>query len=285
MPKAAYFTQKENSFLCHMVSSIKIVYKKSIEYALSKKCPELISRSGEKGRRVNCYTVAIDKENQPYYFVESLVGDELICLEWDENRYSIKRKVAFSNVQPKDFRISHYYGLSEVTYFGINNFIIGRVLFLKYIKIHLNRFLIATGQYFFNKKKLITKQRIQLLRVLIDLALQGKKKFGVFSLMTELYTVKWHNHPNGNAQREKVEFYLDGLVDTGELKKTKDGLYELTGLAIRWIEEYEEQERKHGENVKIQRRMLWLTVVIVLLTLVQAGLIKLPQIIDLTAKP
>ncbi|MBN1928031.1 MAG: hypothetical protein JW764_00590 [Chlorobiaceae bacterium] len=268
-----------------MIKSIKIIYKKYIEYALSKKCPVMISRSGEKGKRVNCYSIAIDKENQPCYLVKSLVDDELTCLQWDGNSYSNECKVAFSIIKPKDFRISHYYGLSEVTFFGINDFILGRLFFIEYIKIHLYRILTATNQYVFNKKKLFTKQRIKLLRVLFDLRLEGEKKFHVFRLMTELYTVKWLNHPDGNSQIQKVEFYLNALVDTGELKKTEGGTYELTGLAIRAIEDYEEQERKHVENVKIQRRMFWLTLVIVLLTLVQAGLIKLPPIIDLTAKP
>jgi hypothetical protein len=83
------------------------------------------------------------------------------------------------------------------------------------------------------------------------------------------------------AQHQKVEFYLDSLVDTGELKKINYE-YVLTGNALRAIEEYEEQERKHTESVKIQWRMFWLTLVIALLTFVQAGLVKMPALIDLS---
>src|SRR5690606_26002146 len=114
---------------------------------------------GEKGARVNCHTVAIDKEGEPHYLVRALVGDELTCMEWDGNSYANERKIMFSEVNPRDFRISHYYGHSEVTYFGINDYVLGRTFFIEYIKIHIYRALTATDQYIFNKKKLVTKQR------------------------------------------------------------------------------------------------------------------------------
>jgi hypothetical protein len=101
--------------------------------------------------------------------------------------------------------------------------------------------------------------------------------------MTDLYTIKWVLHPQGDQQQQKLEFYLDSLVATGELIKNNHK-YVVTGHALRTIEEYEEQERKHTENVKMQWRMFWLTLAILALTLVQAGLVKLPPIIDLTSK-
>ncbi|WP_332736532.1 hypothetical protein [Flavihumibacter sp.] len=255
--------------------------KKYITYALSSPCPAMIPRSGEKGALVNCYTVAIDKDAEPHYLVREIQGDELTCSEWNGSKYEIERKIKLSSVNPKDFRISHYYGLSEVTYFGITDFIVGRIFFIEYIKIHGYRVLTAADQYIFNKKKLVTKQRIDLLRFLVSQALEGKKEFDVISLMTKLYTIKWVLHPDKDSQIQKVKLYLKSLVDTGELQMM-NGNYVLTGHALRGIEEYEEQERKHIESVKIQRRMFWLTMVIALLTLVQAGLVKLPPIIDAT---
>lgn len=101
--------------------------------------------------------------------------------------------------------------------------------------------------------------------------------------MTDLYTIKWVLHPQGEPQHQKLEFYLDSLVATGELEKVKNK-YVVSGKALRTIEEYEEQERRHTENVKMQWRMFWLTLAIVVLTLVQAGLVKLPALIDLTSQ-
>ena len=80
-----------------------------------------------------------------------------------------------------------------------------------------------------------------------------------------------------------MELYLGSLVDTGELEKVEID-YVITGKGIAAIEGYEEQESKHSKNIFIQLCVLFLTFVIVFLTLVQAGLVKLPTIVDLSGK-
>lgn len=52
--------------------------------------------------------------------------------------------------------------------------------------------------------------------------------------------------------------------------------------ALQTLERYEEDERRHAENVKIQGGILWLTLVIAFFTAVQAGLIKMPRLLDLS---
>jgi hypothetical protein len=141
----------------------------------------------------------------------------------------------------------------------------------------------SVDQYFFNKKKLVTKQRIDLLRLLVERRLDGHKAESPVDLMTALYSIKWVLHPERDTQKERVRFYLDSLVSTGELSKL-DHRYELTGKALQAIEVYEEQERKHTESIKAQRAMFWLTMAIALLTAAQADLIKFPTLLDLSLK-
>ena len=102
-------------------------------------------------------------------------------------------------------------------------------------------------------------------------------------LMTALYSIKWFSHPQGAAARQRLEFYLESLVETGELQKINHK-YVVTGQALQAMEEYEEQERKHTENVKIQSRALWVAFAVAALTVVQAGLIKLPTFLDFSLK-
>ena len=97
-------------------------------------------------------------------------------------------------------------------------------------------------------------------------------------------------HPEGSSQRQTVQFYLDSLVETGELRRLSDSTYELTGQAIKTVEDYEEHERKYGEGLSMQRRMVWLSFAIVLLAVVQAGIavvqagiVQLPLLIDLSS--
>lgn len=258
-----------------------ILSRRFLPSALTRACGSTIPRSGQKGERVNCFTVSIDKAGEPYLIVLELIGDDLKCIEWSGNRYEIDTTVSLSSVDPSAFSITHYYGLSEVTYFGIVDFVIGRLTLWPYIRIHFVRTLSKFDQYFFNKKKLVTKQRVDLLRFLVSRALEGNDSFEEIDLMTQLYSIKWVLHPDRASQRKKLEFYLASLTDTGELKKANHK-YFLTGHALRVIEEFEEQERKHTENVKMQWRMFGLTLAIALLTLVQAGLVKLPALLDFT---
>jgi len=213
--------------------------------------------------------------------VTALSGPRLHGLEWTGERYAIKRSIELSDIDPRDVFVAHYYGLSDISYSGILDLAIGRIFFWPYIKIHTNRFFSRVDQYFFNKKKLITKQRIDLLRFLVDRHLEGSPIRDTIDLMTALYTIKWVLHPDRDSQRLKLRFYLRSLVDTGELRESDSG-YEVTGNALRAIEEYEEQERKHTESVKIQRRIMWLTLAIAFLTAVQAELLKLPTIFNLS---
>ena len=276
-----WLRQPLNFTLCLMRALTTKLCRYFLPRVLARKCESTIPRSGEKGERVNCFTVSIDKAGAPYLIALELYGDQLKCIEWNGQRYEIDTTVTLSTIDPSQFHITHYYGLSEVRYFGVVDFVIGRLTLWPYIKIPFVRTLSKFDQYLFNKKKLVTKQRVDLLRFLVSQALEGHDSFKEIDLMTQLYSIKWVLHPDQDSQRKKLKFYLESLVDTGELRKA-DHKYFLTGHALRAIEEYEEQERKHTENVKMQWRMFWLALTIVFLTLVQAGLVKLPPLIDFT---
>ena len=250
---------------------------------LSRACESRIPRSGEEGAQVNCFTTSIDKEGRPYLIVLGLTGGELNCIEWDGSHYQIERIIPLSTLCLSDFQITHYYGLSTIQYSGLFDFVFNRFTMWPYIKTHAFRRIDSFDQYFFNKKKLITKQRMELLKFLINRALEGKTEHEPLDLMEDIYTIKCFLHPQWEEQQQKLKFYLDSLVDTGELQEI-NYKYVVTGHALRAIEEYEEQERKHTANVKMQRRMFWLTFVIAALTLVQAGLVKVPALLDLTVK-
>lgn len=259
-----------------------ILCRHFLPWALTRACESTIPRSGDAGKKVNCFTVSLDREGEPYLIVLKLADDMLECLAWSGKSYETATTIPLRSIDPSQLYITHYYGLSDIKYAGIGDFAIGRLTLWPYVKIHFVLALNKFDQYIFNKKKLITKQRIDLLRFLVSKALEGHESFNEIDLMTQLYSVKWVLHPDKDSQRNKLRFYLESLADTGELRKA-NYKYFLTGHALRAIEEYEEQERKHTENVKMQWRMFWLTLVIALLTIFQAGLVKLPALIDLTS--
>lgn len=158
---------------------------------------------------------------------------------------------------------------------------LGRIFRVPYIKAKFHSAYHSLAQGLYNRRKLVTKQRIDLLKTILSAQLSGRDKLSSLSVMSLIHTDRWYLHPNHEMEHHRVRFYLDKLAETNDL--VKNGIdYQITGHGVAAIELYEEQERKHGESISTQRRMFWLTIVIALLTLVQAGLVKLPPLLDLT---
>lgn len=244
-------------------------------------CPSAVPRSGPEGELVDCFITKVCQGDEPLPVVLAIDGEILRCVAWDGDHYGRDEVLHLSELKFSQFDIVHFYGLSEVRYSGLLDLLIGRLTYWPYLKIHAVLLLSRINQYYFNKKKLITRRRIELLVFLVALHQQGQTRFDAIDLMTRLYSLRWIEHPDRDAAMRQLEFYLEALVETGELDK-EDHQYRVTGFALRSIEEDEEYERKHGENVRLQRGMFWLTVAIAAFTAIQAGLVRLPTLLDLT---
>ena len=191
----------------------KAIHKWHLPKILSKVCEGPVPRTGEEGAKVNCFVATFDKDSSPYFFIENIDGDELVGLEWNGRSYSNKKKIPITDITRNHLFIKHYYGLSEVTYFGIYDYLINRITRWPYLKIIVRRWIESVDQYFFNMKKLFSKQRNDLLAFMIsDQIDRTHKGIDSLDLMTKLYSIKWVLHPEGNQQQEKLELYLDSLV-------------------------------------------------------------------------
>ena len=252
-----------------------------LKIPLRRPSPDRIARSGDAGKAVNCYTTRVMRRVGEPLIVESANGDMLNCLEYDGDRYSIRTQVNFSDVVGEEFEFTHHHGLCTTTYFGWLDLALGHIFRFPYIKAKLYSIYHGLAQRLYNRRKLVTKQRIDLLRIVLAAQLDGRDKLSSLSVMSFIHTDRWYLHPNHEGQHHRVQFYLEKLAESKDL--VKNGIdYQITGQGVAAIEVYEEQERKHSESISSQRRMFWLTIVIALLTLVQAGLVKLPALLDLT---
>jgi hypothetical protein len=267
----------------HTMNSIdRYIFKYLLRRALTRLCPDRIPRSGDAGAAINCYSLRVDHQGEPFVLITSF-GDETITgLEWNGASYVSPVTLSLRDVVAADIYTTHYHGLAETNYFGIRDFALGHFTRWPYMKAWLYFKHEGISQFFFNRKKLVTKQRYELLKFMLSRSLEGQTSFESLALMIDLYSIKWVLHPQGEAQHRKVQLYLDLLADAGELKRMNQHTFVLTGQALKAIEEYEEQERRHYSTVKLQRRALYLSSAVALLALVQAGLIRLPPLIDLT---
>lgn len=258
----------------------KILYRWLLPKLLKKACESRIARSGVKGEQVNCYVVVFDREKSPFFIAKKYYNGKLFGLKWDGKSYSNSIEISLEDLDKGEFIVTHYYGLSEVTYKNVYDLAFNYITKWVYIKFRLYQRIDSINQYFFNKRKLITKRRIELLRFMMaDQIDRTHKGINSLDLMTKLYSIRWVSHPSGNDQQELLELYLDSLVKSGDLDKTNEQ-FVVTGKTISTLEKYEEEERRHTEAVKLQRKMFWLTILLFLIAIVQSGIIKLPTLLD-----
>ena len=223
----------------------------------------------------------LDDDEEPWLIVERRDGDDLICSTWNGNTHAGEARHPLSLFKDAQFKIKHYYGPSTIYYDSLSDYARGYYLCIPYIKIHLSRSLECAGTFLYNQRRIVLGQRLELLTFMIEQAAEGKTLFNSLDLMTDMHTIRWITHPTGESVRNRLELYLNSLVDTGELENTNEG-YSLTGHALRLVEERSEQERKHRQSIKIQWLIASVAFVTALLTIVQAGLVKLKPFLDLT---
>ena len=124
----------------------------------------------------------------------------------------------FSLLCARDIEIIHYYGLTTVRYSGLWDYVINGLTGKEYIKSRVINTYSAVAQNIFNRRRLVMLQRMDLLRVLIERSIRDAgASVNSMDLMTELYSLKWVLHPEGDDQEYKLRLYLESLVSSGDL--------------------------------------------------------------------
>jgi len=257
------------------------LYKWFLPKLLRKSCGRRIPSGEEEGEKVNCYFVGFyHEDSSPYFWATGYNNGLFTGFTWDGHSFANEHNINLSDLNQFRIRILHYYGSFRIQYNSIYAIIWNYYSKLAYTKIHISRWVSSISQYFFNKKNLVTKRRMELIQFMLDEQMRRTHSgISILDLMTKLYSIKWILHPSAEDQEKKLEIYLDSLVESGELRKVNQE-YVVTGIAISTLERYEEEERRHIQSVKLQRKMVILTVILVLVGLLQAGLIKLPTLLD-----
>lgn len=231
---------------------------------------------------MNCYVVTADRDGFPYFMATEVTGDRVNGMQWNGSSYSEHGSLSIADLDAGDFRITHYYGLSEVIYENIYDAAWNYFTKLVYLKINIHRFLDSTFQYFFNKRKLVTKKRIELLQLIMEDQIDRTHDGITLSdLMVKLYSMRMFLHPTWETQEKRLQLYLDSLVASRDITMVNDE-YVVSGAALSTIERYEEEERRHAEAVKMQWLIAAITILGVAFAAVQSGFIKLPTVLDLS---
>ncbi|MBB2486313.1 hypothetical protein H5407_13905 [Mitsuaria sp. WAJ17] len=254
-----------------------LLFKRFVGPALLRPCPLKISRSGPDGEAVNCF--AVELQLDPPQWVSAIEDDGIRCHHY-ENGSQIDTTLRFSAVEARQIRIVHYRGLSEVECFGLWDFVRSRTTRWPYMALWADQ----VGQWFFNRRSLVSAQQTMVLRALYDDMESGSGYRGTtyFQLCENLATRRYWKHPGGGAFRNKIQLYLDSCVAmkwainvSGDSQR-----YRITGHGMAELERRDEEERKHTASQRLQWALWFVAVVSALSAIVQANIVRVPTILD-----
>lgn len=248
---------------------------------LARNAEATVPRSGLEGAKMSAFTVKTGETPRARYVLTGMRDKLVTALEHDGDKYSVDAVIPIGSIDPQTLKVRHYYGLDTVDYTGVWDVALGRITAWPYARIHAARLWNRIAQHVFNRRTLTTRRRSEILAEVVSLVEQGETGVSAMALLSNRYGHRWASHPDWEPLNNGVEFHLDMLVDTGELRKVGHR-YTPTGLALKALEETQEQERRHKANFRLQSVLAVLTLVAAAAAAVQANLVKVPTILDLT---
>ncbi|MEL0659669.1 hypothetical protein V6255_11015 [Psychromonas arctica] len=252
--------------------------------ACSKIAPTTIYRSSPESDHNDFYSIKISTKDNRKLLIRKIDGLKIFALIYDENRskYCIEETFYIDQLDINRIEIKHYLYNFYTTYKSINEFALHYLLKKDVFKIKFLRLKDRVAQTIFNQRILQIKPRLELLEYIIENYGITNKEFGLISLMSDIYSLRCFRHPDKEKCLNKLRMYLKSFIESGEIIKNSQGNDSVTGKAIVTLEQYQNDERRHNNSVRVQYSMVLLTLLLAFLASIQAGLIKLKPIFDLT---
>jgi hypothetical protein len=123
----------------------------------------------------------------------------------------------------------------------------------------------------FNKRTLARQDRMQVLATFVQQTIKEPDfRASSFGLLEILYSRRWFRHPEQDSTNSYYDLVLDSLIASGDLKKVDNILYSLQSKGLTTLANYELEERRFRDADKQQRRLGWLTAVLVFVGIAQA---------------
>ena len=185
---------------------------------LRKKCNATVPRSGEDGEAVNCFNVYLYSDNKPFMVILNISKNGIAGKLYTENGFQDEVSLSFKETKEYNIKITHHYGLYDTKYDGLLDYALTGFTKIDSLKCIIYKVWNNSKQFIFNKRRLATKDRIEILRALIDMQFSGNgSKFMTMDLMTHLYSLRWIVHPENDSKEHKLQLFVDSFVESGEL--------------------------------------------------------------------
>lgn len=238
--------------------------------ALRRPTPERFSLSPENEKNINFYTPKFRRvgEGPVDMIVNSVHDGSFVGKQWDGTKYQVDRALPSDELSSLSLEITHHFRKIRIKYSGAFDFLRGE------LTLHAWRWTIKETilQKVFNLHLRFRSDRIDVLNELISMYLseaeenelslvfgEGKSPWDIFS---RIYGQRAFGQPSLTREMARFQLILDSLNSSGDLE-CNNSRYKVAAKALSTIAEFEEQERRHRDQVTHNKRILWLTVALV----------------------
>lgn len=253
----------------YMLTRSSISIKKgAIRKALKRAAPNTIPFSGlEKLKKRDYYTVRLFDKSTDTSFLVKGICDEGLKGYWFQGAGPEHGKCASipnKYISSFDIKITHYAHELEIRYDTAIYFFLGTYTFKALRAVLKHRFRV----WAYSKRKLPRQDRVEVLTWAYGWTLDHDGANATFSPMT--FLIHRHgpliaHHPELEQQKRYYRLILDSLIMSGDLEKSKYGQFCLAPKALATLDNYEETDRRHKDNLRQQRRLGRLTLALVLI--------------------
>jgi len=240
----------------------RILINYAISKASSKPAPDRIPLSGIErlvGRDYYVLWFGTDEDKRRFLFRRKIFGGVSGLSFPEDSNEGEDANLTSEELLTRNITIEQYYRQSQFEYQGVLEFFVYN-FFRVYKVVHLKA---QISQALFIRGSLALKDRSQLLRFIADETLNDRNyRTSAIDIITEIYSIRAWSHP----QRERVQHYyelmLQSLVSSGDLTE-HDRSFRLTPKALQTIHDESEEQTRHEDNKRLQRRLVWLTLALV----------------------
>lgn len=217
----------------------------------------------------NCFVIRLSADPDPriWTFVfERSWENQAEGLFFEQNKPGGKtRTFDLDELVPQRFEATHYYRGLQPSYTSPLGFLVGTWVGLPWWLRQYNR----VTQFFYNQRRLTRRDRIRVLQTFLENTVNERGyRVGEIGLSTTLYGKRWHRHSQSMALLAYYGLVLESLEKSGDLVRKQYG-YELAPQGIATLHAYEEDERRHADNVRIQWILAGLTAILAMISVVQ----------------
>jgi len=244
--------------------------RRVIQMALVKRGGPTIPTSGDEARKNDIYLIyLLDGAGVARFLVYDLVGDQ-VQGKWslDGQNFTEQRSLDTSELAEFEPWIQHYYRGWTFYTIGLPKFLLYRLTCWPWIKVTYDRYL----QSRFNKRELPRQDRMKVLRYILAETVKDRAfQTHPTSLLTRFYTVRWVHRPDKEELMTYYTLLLDSMKEAKDLETSQHNGYKLRQQALNTITSFDLEEQRHTDNQNTQNRIFWLTVVLIVVGIVQAG--------------